>query len=268
MWIARTGIVASSGGSMDADALAFITAATITDNTQKSAVNQLVTDLKTANIWTKMKAIYPFVGGTASQHKFNLKDARDLDAAYRLTFSGGGTHSSTGYAGNASNAWANTYLNAQSVLTNSNLHLSFYSRTASTAVAYSSEILVDMTYGTGASWLALRTNNKIAGASYFSAGNDAINALTGLIFPGFVIGSETSSTLRKFYHNGGAIATNTSYDVNALPNAYVTLLGYSAGANSGNETAFASIGDGLSDIEAVALSIAVLNFNTTLGRQV
>ena len=268
MWLARTGILASSGGSMDADALAFITAATITDSTQKIAVDNLVKDLKTANIWTKMKAIYPFVGGTATTHKFNLKDPRDLDAAFRLSFNGGGVHSSTGYAGNASNAWANTYLNAQSVLTNSNLHLSFYSRTASTAVAYSSEILVDTTYGSGASWLALRTNNKITGASYFSAGNDAISVVTGNTIPGFVIGSETSSTLRKFYHNGGAIATNTAYDVNALPNAYVTLLGYSAGSNSGNETAFASIGDGLSDIEAAALSTAVQNFNTTLGRQV
>lgn len=268
MILANHGIVSSSGASFDADALAFITAASITDNTQKTAVNTLVTDLKGYNIWTKMKALYPMVGGTASSHKYNLKDPRDLDAAFRLTFNGGGVHSSTGYSGNASNAWANTYLNAQSVLTNSNLHLSFYSRTASTAVAYSSEILADTTYGSGESWLALRTNNKIAGASYFSAGNDAISVVTGNIFPGFVIGSETSSTLRKFYHNGGAVATNTAYDVNALPNAYVTLLGYSAGSNSGNETAFASIGDGLTDAEASNFYTAVQNFNTTLNRQV
>ena len=31
-----------------------------------------------------MKAIYPFVGGTATTHKFNLKDPADINAAFRL----------------------------------------------------------------------------------------------------------------------------------------------------------------------------------------
>lgn len=92
MILGINGILAGRGA--DADALAFITAANITDTTQKSAVTQLVTDLKSANIWTKMKAIYPFVGGTASSHRFNLKDPRDLDVAFRLVFNGGWTHSS------------------------------------------------------------------------------------------------------------------------------------------------------------------------------
>ncbi len=55
----------------DTDVLAFITATSITDATQQTAINTLVTDLKTANIWTKMKALYPFIGGTATTHKFN-----------------------------------------------------------------------------------------------------------------------------------------------------------------------------------------------------
>ncbi len=43
--------------SGDADAQAFITAAGITDNTQKSAIETLVTDLKGYGIWTKMSAL-------------------------------------------------------------------------------------------------------------------------------------------------------------------------------------------------------------------
>ena len=58
----------ASGGGVDPDAQAFITAASITNPTQQSAVNQLVVDLKGYGVWSKMKAIYPFVGGTASQH--------------------------------------------------------------------------------------------------------------------------------------------------------------------------------------------------------
>ena len=131
MILANHGIISSSGGALsyDADALAFMTAASITDNTQKTAINTLVTDLKTANIWTKMKALYPFVGGSATSHKFNLKDPRDVDAAFRLLFFGGWTHSSTGALPNGSNAFADTKLNENTSMTLNSQHLSYYSRT-------------------------------------------------------------------------------------------------------------------------------------------
>lgn len=90
----------------DSDVLAFITATGITDNTQKSAVNSLVLSLKGYSVWSSLNVIYPFVGGTATTHKFNLKDPRDLDAAYRLTFFGGMTHNSNGITGNGTNAYA------------------------------------------------------------------------------------------------------------------------------------------------------------------
>lgn len=39
----------------------------------EESINELVKDLKSNNLWDKMKAIYPFVGGTVSSHRFNLK---------------------------------------------------------------------------------------------------------------------------------------------------------------------------------------------------
>jgi hypothetical protein len=95
-----------------------------------NAVNQLVLDLKAASIWTKMKAIYPFVGGTASLHKWNLKDPRDLDAAFRLTFFGGWTHTTNGAQGNGTNSYADSFFipsTQYSVIDNA--ALSVYSRT-------------------------------------------------------------------------------------------------------------------------------------------
>jgi len=124
--------VAGGGPSNDADAQAFIDAAAITDVTQQSAINTLVLDLKNYGIWTKMKAVYPFVGGTATTHKWNLKDPRDLNAAFRLVFSGGWTHSSTGALPNGTNAYADTFLNENTILTLNNEHLSYYSRTNNT----------------------------------------------------------------------------------------------------------------------------------------
>jgi hypothetical protein len=96
------------GGPVDPDAQAFITAAGITDPTQQSAIDNLVIGLKADGLWTSMYAIYPVVGGTASTHKWNLKDPRDLNAAYRLQFNGGMTHSSNGILFNGTNGWADT----------------------------------------------------------------------------------------------------------------------------------------------------------------
>ena len=100
----------AGGGGVDPDAQAFITAAAITNPTQQSAINQLVVDLKGYSIWTKMKALYPFCGGSASSHKFNLKDPRDLDAAFRLVFYGGITHNSNGIQGNGTNGYFDTFI--------------------------------------------------------------------------------------------------------------------------------------------------------------
>jgi hypothetical protein len=111
--------IPSSGGPViivDPDAQAFITAAAITDTTQQAAIDNLVIGLKADSLWINMKAIYPFVGGTASAHKYNLKDPRDLDAAYRLSFSGGWTHNANGITGNGVNTYAQTYNNSASSL--------------------------------------------------------------------------------------------------------------------------------------------------------
>jgi hypothetical protein len=100
---------------IDPDAAAFITAAGITDATQINAINRLVKNYKgigdinaSVDMWTGSKAIYPFVGGNASAHKFNLKDPRDLDAAFRIVFAGGVTHSAAGIIGNGTNGYGDT----------------------------------------------------------------------------------------------------------------------------------------------------------------
>ena len=138
--------LSSAAAALDPAASAFISAAGITDATQISAINNLVVGMKSDGIWTKMKAIYPFVGGTATAHKWNLKDPRDLDAAFRLVFNGGWTHSSTGATPNGTNGYADTKFNANTNLTNGNFHLSFYSRTNSTSGLFSAEMLLLSTY--------------------------------------------------------------------------------------------------------------------------
>jgi hypothetical protein len=98
--------------TIDPNAAAFIAAAGITDPTQKDAINTLVVTLKQKSLWSSLVAIYPIVGGTASTHKWNLKDPRDLDAAFRLNIGGGWTHNASGMTGNGTTNYADTFCNA------------------------------------------------------------------------------------------------------------------------------------------------------------
>jgi len=250
-------VAGGGGGGTDADAQAFITAASITDSTQQSAINTLVVDLKAANIWTKMKAIYPMVGGTASAHKFNLKDPRDLDVAYRLVFNGGWTHSSTGALPNGSNGYADTKLNPSTSLTsfNSN-HLSFYSRTNTLIDS------ADMGGGAGGSYITIEYGTQWNGNTW---GQSTRNPSTGLF-----INTRTNNTTQKMYKNATLANTNTGTNTgSANANIFIGARNIGGGNQySTRESAFATIGDGLTDAEASALYTAVQAFQTTLGRQV
>ncbi len=248
---------------VDSDAQAFITAASITDSTQQSAVNTLVTSLKSAGLWTKMKAIYPFVGGTASAHKFNLKDPRDLDAAYRLVFNGGWTHSSTGALPNGSNGYADTKIIPANVLTLNSNSYSYYSRTTSTAEAY------DIGAYGGASPSAMSTMLINFNNNFYASNNDfTYNASPSTGSQGLFTSSRTASNVKKGYKNTTTVQ-NVSTTSTALPgvNAYIGAIG-GIGAYGNKECAFAHFGDGLTDADISALYTAVQAFQTTLGRQV
>ena len=79
--------------------------------TEMDATNQLVLDLKADSLWSVFDGFYPLVGSTSSSQKWNLLDPQDTDAAYRITWLGGMTHSSTGCLGNSVNSAGNTYWN-------------------------------------------------------------------------------------------------------------------------------------------------------------
>ncbi len=254
-------------GGIDPDAQAFITAANITNTTEQNAIKTLVSDLKSNGIWVKCKAIYPFIGGNATSHKFNLKDSRDLNAAFRLQFNGGGTHSSVGYAGNGSTAWANTFLNASTNLTKA-MHVCVYTRTTAIVGDYSCEMQVDGAYNP-TNYITFRTNNKTAGNAYFSAGNDGVGAtVSNTTTKGMFIGNQTSNSLRKLWANNSVLATNSTTDNNTLPNQNITLLGATSSSYSGNNLAFASIGDSFTDAEIASYTTIVQAYQTTLSRQV
>lgn len=253
------------GGGIDPDAQAFITAASITDATQKTAINNLVVSLKGYGIWSKMKALYPFVGGTASTHKFNLKDPRDLDAAFRLVFNGGWTHSSTGATPNGTNGYADTFLKPATLLTTSSGHFSKYNRT--------NDLVSSKVDGVFDGNLNLFFQQNFS-AGFFGIGDtSSLASYTPTDTRGLFVTTRNSINSLKVFRNSTQVAINTSTNT-GLPNYNITIgARYNGVLNSyqlynSYQCAFASIGDGLSDTEAANFYTAVQAFQVTLNRQI
>lgn len=255
--------------STDRDALAFLEAAQIYNANQQRAIVNLVRSLKRVGLWSKMKAIYPFVGGTATSHMYNLKDPRDADAAFRLTFSGGWTHASTGATPNGTNAYADTFLKPFAQMNASSYHQSFYSKTNSDGV-YADMLGANASISEMVS-LYLRLSNTI----YADAGlytSSRISA-TNTDSKGFYISTRTSSTSFRLRKNATQIGSNTTTDTTNFPNFNVFVGAANIGGSStiqysNRECAFATIGDGLTDTDATNLYNIVDLYQKRLGRAV
>ena len=257
----------------DTDAQAFITAAAITDATQKSAINKLVVDLKGYGIWSKMKALYPFVGGTSSTHKYNLKDPRDLDIAYRLTFNGGWVHSSTGALPNGVNSWADTFFSPSmySALTNASAGVYLRTNTA----------LNGVDLGQGLASVAregVHIYPRYTGDAYYSCClgsnfNTGVNSDSRGFFHTTRTGTSQSFRKRGATIIDSSVTNTTTVGTTSLGTIFLGAANeFSNGKNpsiySNREQALAYIGDYISQTEIDNYYTAVQAFQTTLSRNV
>ena len=248
----------------DADAVAFLTATGITDATITSAICTLVTTMKTDGTWAKCNAIYPMVGGTATTHKFNLKNPLNTNAAFRLSFVGGWTHSSNGALPNGTNTYANTFFNPSANASQNSHHISYYSRTNSNLT----EVEIGGANATQGSVLEIRTSNityfRINSSTTYITAADADSRA-------FYMANRTAQNVINGWKNLTKIATG------ATASSTLVNLNYLLGALNNNgatsfysrkECAFATIGSGLTDAEAAALYNSIQAMQTTLSRNV
>ena len=254
----------------DADALAFLNAASITDPTITAAITNLVIALKNYGIWTKMLAIYPFVGGTAVTHKFNLINPLDTNAAFRLVFTGGWTFSTNGATPNGVNAYADTFLTPSTTMSVNSAHISNYSRTQNIGV---SGVQIGCFDGTNElSIYQYFAAISFKGGSLYSYPTDAVR-FNNTNTLGFQINTRTAINVAKLHFNGSILSTNSTNRTTNLPS--ISLLLGASNRTSGiptqyspHQLAFASIGSGLTDTEAVNYNTAVVAFQTSLNRNV
>ena len=192
-----------------------------------------------------------------------MKDPRDLDAAYRLQFNGGWTHSSTGVTPNGTNAYGNTYL-APSVMTQNSAHFSFYSRTDTAGLRI--DLGVNVSVGNNFGFFARHNSASLVNINTnFTQSAASTNSL------GFYIGSRTTSNTQVLFKNSTKIINGVGASITPVTyNIYVGAANYNGTVQnySNRQSAFASIGDGLTDTEAANFYTAVQTYQTTLGRQV
>lgn len=254
-------IISSVAPTFDPDAQAFITAAGITNPTQQSAINTLVIEMKIYGLWTKMKAIYPFIGGTSTAHKFNLKNPLDTNAAFRIVFSGGWTHSSGGALPNGVNAIADTYLNENTILTLNNEHISIYLRTNTATLAGDIGAFVSATFQSN---ILPRFGDFVYGRIHATAGP----AISNLDSRGFFMANRTNNANVNVYKNTTFTVVSSTVTGKVNDTFIFGRRAKTEGLYSDRQIAFSTIGDGLNATEATNLYTVIQTFQTTLGRQV
>jgi hypothetical protein len=204
----------------------------------------------------------------ASQFKFNLVNPVDSDAAFRLVFNGGWTHSSNGATPNGTNGYADTKLVPLSVFSSANsISFGYYSRT----IGGAAETRMSMGAFDGASdsSLIIRWNN---GFSYSNLNENLYTALyTNADTHGFYVANRNTINREQGWKNGikmidvvntPTTRTNKNVYLGALNNNTAPLY------FDNKQSAFAHIADGLTDTEAANLYTRVQAYQTALARQI
>lgn len=236
----------------DPAAAAFFAAAGITDGTQKSAWNDFVIGRKSAGYYSKFHALFPLMGGTANQHKW---DAITLTAG---TFSGTVTHDANGITGDGSTGRFDTGLDVASTDENS-ISFGAYSRTnvdgAEADIGAFSEMAILPRLGNVSYY------DDDFPAARIAVGNSDSRGLFSL--------SRTGATALSAYKNGSSVGTSSGAASTPASTNFALMAAATDGTRSSTRNiAFAFIAEGLSDAENADLYTAIQALQTALGREV
>jgi len=263
-----------SAPSLDPDAAAYladvVTSGGTTNPTIEAAVDTLFTELKSNGLYSKMLAMYPYVGSTAASHSINAL----LNKTYDITWNGGMTHGISGSTGNGTNGYGNTNF-GNDIWAQDDISFGIYqvSENVSTQT-------IECSFGTVTSGslpqIQLATNltegNPI-GNTFFRIGSTTnVNTSNGGNYDGNYIATRTGSTEGYLYRNTNLILTNSttytkggSITDNYVFNVNVSNAPFAQGY--ANQTyGFTFMGEGLSASEVSTLDGIINTFQTSLGR--
>lgn len=239
--------------------------------TIKDAVNQLFIDLDALGFIDltddtgasdRILVCYPFVGGQAGSHKYNMLRPTDTDADFRITFSGGWTHTSAGAEANGTNGYGITHLQASSEITNTDYHISFRN-----SINRGNALTMDL--GVYENPKALYFASKFTTDIILYADTSTDTTTSNSNSTGFYIATRTVSTHRRAYKDGSEVI-NVASTAAALPAYDLSIACLQNQTTSqwftNGKYSIITIGDGLSSTEAANLHTAQSTFNTALSR--
>ena len=244
-----------------------------------NALNRLVNDLygydnpsyPTSDIFTKFRAIYPFVGGSAVSHAKNLVDP----TLYQITWGGSPTHSVAGiqFAGGVGQ-WGNTHLRIGTDLGESDRSFITYT---------DNHISVGCLFGIYSGTLGKGDYIRVSGTSvvqysiphdpYPDPGNAGLNFAKAKSI-------QLAGTTQKLYGSGIMKHTSVTPQSSVLGNIYLGAVndvnnvngwvntdeGTFAWLGAGHRMAFFAAGNSLSDIEHKNFASAINAFQSSLSR--
>ena len=192
----------------------------------------------------------------SSQFKYNLVNPVDSDAAFRLVFNGGWTHSSNGATPNGTNGYADSKILGGTDLTTNNSGIGIYSGTQS---------LKNGGFGTG---LAFHIYPRFTDSNTYyrimNIGGGFINNLSSL---GFIHGYSNASNGYGFYNSNKVRTMNKSAEIDTA-NLFFGGQRPSIAEYDNKQLRFAFASQYLTDTEAANLYTRVQAFQTSLSRQV
>ncbi len=246
----------------DQDAINFLNATGIQDNTIKIAINTLVVDLKSQNIWNNLYAMYPLVGASSASCQYNLINTSSLN----LAFSGSWNFNNNGISGSGTNNYASTGfrpLTASYDNVSKNISIGVY---VETNITGGYDMGLDNGVGNALYLISRYTNNL----SYFNYTSSLTVANTDA--KGFYIGTISGSAPNNqvIYKNGVSVATRNGGGGNIPDGGYLVIGAASQSpiASSANLYGLSFIGKGLTSTNASDLNTTVQTFATTISRNV
>jgi hypothetical protein len=202
----------------------------------------------------------------ANQFKYNLVNPLDTDAAFRLVFNGGWTHSSNGATPNGTNGYADTKL-APNAMSQNSAHISIYNRTDSAGNFTDIGCTTSSSSGNDFQLISRYTGNL----NYSTINTNLVLGFSNSSSIGLKTITRTSSTQMGFFNDTTKTTiTQASVAPNSIPITIAARNVNNASRElfSNRPCSFASIGDGLTDTEAANLYTRVQAFQTALNRQV
>jgi hypothetical protein len=251
----------SSTFGLDPDAQDFFTRAPGLSPTEKTAITTLITDLKQNNLWSRMYALYPFVGNASTPCAQNL-----ISHNFTLLWSPSGlTFTATGLTGDGLTGYANTQFNPRTSANPSSLAIAAYIHTLATSST--AEYISSATDTDGLTRLTIGHQYDLA--HFFGAACNSDLMVGPPSAPGLVIVSRTNTT--DILITRDTVIHSVAAPVGQAPNATLYLLdrnynGTTAAKNANATLSLAFISQGLTSPDCLTLNTILQRFITTMSR--